>query len=108
MAACGQTTALRVRSLGPRKGGSLPRNTLHRVIEALADTGDTPVEVLLGESPIEVSNEPVVPIGRVVDAPGGVRLYVEQDPGIEQVFRNGAAICRGPRVWGAAWPTKAA
>jgi superfamily II DNA or RNA helicase len=83
------------RLLGPRKGGPLPRNTLHRVLEALADAGDTPVDVRLGEAPIQVSREPVVPIGRVVDAPGGVRLYVEQDPGIEQVFRNGAALCRG-------------
>jgi len=83
------------RILGPRRVGALPRNSLHRILEMIARAGDTPVDVQLDGERVEVSAEPVLPVGRVVDAPGGVRLFVEQDPGIERVYRNGAAVCHG-------------
>ncbi len=83
------------RILGPRRMGALPRNSLHRILEKLAGELDAPVDIQLDGAPIEVSNEPVLPIGRVVDAPGGVRLFVEQDPALEHVYRNGAAIVAG-------------
>ncbi|MAG29561.1 MAG: helicase [Deltaproteobacteria bacterium] len=42
--------------------------------------------------PIRVDGEPLGIGARVVDAPGGVRLFVEQDRRIERVFRNGLAL----------------
>ncbi len=83
------------RILGPRRMGALPRNSLHRILEMLAGEVDSPTDIQLDGAPIEVSNEPVLPIGRVVDAPGGVRLFVEQDPAIERIYRNGAALVAG-------------
>ncbi len=45
--------------------------------------------VFLNGEPIDVSSEPVGLTARVVDAPGGVRLFVEQDPRIVVAYKSG-------------------
>ena len=77
------------RALGSRRRGAIPRETMRALFEGLAGSS----EVDLDGVPVQVSAEPVLPHARVVDAPGGVRLYVEQDPSITRVFRNGAVLC---------------
>jgi len=76
-------------ALGSRRRGVLPRENMARLIPVLAEAPD----VMLDEDPIQVSADPVLPQGRVVDAPGGVRLYVEQDPSITRIFSNGVVLC---------------
>ena len=61
------------RTLGTARPGSLSRDGMAKLLVALAGSD----RVVLGERPVCVEAEPVVPLGRVVDAPGGVRLYVE-------------------------------
>ena len=43
--------------------------------------------------PIQTSGEPILPLAHVVDAPGGVRLYLDQDPRVDRTFPNGGALC---------------
>jgi superfamily II DNA or RNA helicase len=45
--------------------------------------------VFLDGRPIKIASEPLGMNARVVDAPGGVRLFVEQDRRIEHAYRNG-------------------
>ena len=45
--------------------------------------------VFLDGRPIRVESEPLGMNARVVDAPGGVRLFIEQDPRIDRAYRNG-------------------
>ena len=49
--------------------------------------------VVLDGRPVQVSGEIVFPIARVVDAPGGVRLFVEQDPAVSRSVGAGAVLC---------------
>ncbi|HPG24174.1 MAG TPA: DEAD/DEAH box helicase [Myxococcota bacterium] len=48
--------------------------------------------ILLGDRPVRIDREPLGLRARVVDAPGGARLFVEQDPRIERAFRNGLVL----------------
>ena len=77
------------RALGPRLRGLVPRETLSRLLAALAGCPD----VTLDGRPISVSAERVVPLGRLVDQGEGFLLYVERDPGLSETFANGAALC---------------
>jgi superfamily II DNA or RNA helicase len=77
------------RALGSQRKGVLARDAMARLLDALAGAGD----IRLGGQPVQVDTQRVGPIGRVVDAPGGVRLFVEQDPSITRVFANGVALC---------------
>jgi superfamily II DNA or RNA helicase len=77
------------RALGSKRRGALARDHLTRVLGALAGSE----AVMMGERPIQIATEPVLPHGCVVDAPGGVRLYVEQDPSITRVYSNGVVLC---------------
>ena len=45
--------------------------------------------VFLDGRPIRVESEPIGMNARIVDAPGGVRLFVEQDHRVDRVYRNG-------------------
>jgi len=81
-------------ALAPHRAGILAPEVLGRVLRALVGHPD----VRLDGELIEISDEPVGPIARLVDAPGGFRLYVEQDPAIREVFRNGPALCEGPAL----------
>jgi superfamily II DNA or RNA helicase len=76
-------------ALGSRRRGALPRESIGRLFDALAGCD----RVMLGDRSVSVSSERVLPHGRVVDAPGGVRLYVEQDPTITRIFNNSAVLC---------------
>jgi len=77
------------RALGSKRRGGLARDHLIRLLGALAGSED----VVMGDRSLQVSTEPVLPRAVVVDAPGGVRLYVEQDPNITRVYTNGAVLC---------------
>jgi len=48
--------------------------------------------VFLEGRPIRVDSEPLGMNARVVDAPGGVRLFVEQDRRIDRAYRNGVVL----------------
>lgn len=45
--------------------------------------------VFLDGRPMRVESDPMGTNARVVDAPGGVRLFVEQDRRIDRIYRNG-------------------
>ena len=77
------------RALGSRLRGLVPRETLPRLLSALAGCSD----VTLDGRPISVSTERVVPLGRLVDQGEGFLLYVERDPALRESFANGAALC---------------
>ncbi len=73
------------RALGSRPADSASRPALARLLVHLAGSP----QVLLEGRPIRVESEALGLSARVVDAPGGVRLFVEQDRRITRVFRNG-------------------
>ena len=50
-------------------------------------------DIQLDGRPIKVSREPVVPHGRVDDAPGGFIVSVGPDPSISETFSNGTVLC---------------
>ena len=76
------------RTLSNRPAESASRTNVASLIDKLAGTE----RVYLDGEPIKVEAEPLGLIGRVVDAPGGVRLFVEQDRRIERAFRNGLVL----------------
>ena len=76
------------RALGSRPADSASRPALARLLVHLAGSP----QVLLEGRPIRVEAEPLGLCARVVDAPGGVRLFVEQDRRITRVFRNGVVL----------------
>ncbi len=73
------------KTLSSRPSESLGRPNLAGLLDRLAGTG----RVFLAGRPIRVDPEPLGLVARVVDAPDGVRLFVEQDQRIERAFRNG-------------------
>ena len=73
------------KSLSSRPADSTARPNLAGLLDRLAGTD----RVYLEGRPIRVDAEPLGLIGRVVDAPGGVRLFVEQDRRIVKAYRNG-------------------
>ena len=76
-------------ALGSRRRGAMPREAMSRLIDALGEDSDIRLD---GES-IRVSSEPVVPHGRVDDAPGGFMVSVGPDPCISETFSNGIVLC---------------
>ena len=58
-------------------------------ISSLLDRLGQSRAVFLNGEPIHVSSEPIGLTARVVDAPGGVRLFVEQDPRIIVAYKSG-------------------
>jgi len=76
------------RVLASRPSDSRGRPNVANLLDKLAGTE----RVFLDGEPIKVESEPLGLIGRVVDAPGGVRLFVEQDRRIERAFRNGLVL----------------
>ena len=79
------------RILGKYRQAVLPREAMAELISALAECE----RVLLDGEPITISAEPVLPVARVVDAPGGVRLFVEQDTSVSRSFGSGVVIAAG-------------
>jgi len=76
------------RALAARPRGATTPPALSLFLSRLADSD----RVFLDGRPIRIASEPLGWIVRVVDAPGGVRLFAEQDRRIERVFRNGVAL----------------
>ncbi len=76
------------RVLANRPAGSASRPNVANLLDKLAGSE----RVFLDGQPIKVDSEPLGLTGRVVDAPGGVRLFVEQDKRIERAFRNGLVL----------------
>ncbi len=76
------------RILGSHRQPVLPREAMAQLIDALAGSG----RVVLDGEPVSISSEQVLPVARVVDAPGGVRLFVEQDPSVTRTFGSGVVL----------------
>ncbi len=73
------------RQLSSRPADATSRPNVANLIEKLAGTD----RVTLDGQPIQVDPEPIGLVAKVVDAPAGVRLFVEQDTRIVKAFRNG-------------------
>jgi superfamily II DNA or RNA helicase len=73
------------RALSARPRGATSALPLTNLLERLAGTQ----RVHLEGRPIRVESEPLGLVVRVVDAPGGVRVFAEQDRRIECAYRNG-------------------
>ena len=67
----------------------IPRERMEKILEALSESEDVELD---GKS-VKTSSECILPIAHLVDAPGGVRLYLDQDPRIDRTFSNGVALC---------------
>ena len=76
------------RMLASRAADSTARPNVANLLDKLAGTE----RVFLDGQPIKVEAEPLGLIARVVDAPGGVRLFIEQDSRIQRAFRNGLVL----------------
>ncbi|MBW2713350.1 MAG: SWIM zinc finger family protein, partial [Deltaproteobacteria bacterium] len=76
------------RALGPYLSGSLPPGVLKSLLPLLQPCPD----VLLEDQPVTISNDPVGPHGVVEDQGDGFRLFIQDDPSIEEHF--GANIVR--------------
>jgi superfamily II DNA or RNA helicase len=79
------------RAFASRPSNSPSRPNLAGLLDRLAGTE----RVFFKGQPIQVDSEPLGLTARVVDAPGGVRLFVEQDQRIEHAFRNGLVLAEG-------------
>ncbi|MFP6639763.1 MAG: SNF2-related protein, partial [Myxococcota bacterium] len=77
------------RILSSRSPDNLPRERLALILDALVDCD----VVHLDGQPVRTSSERILPIVRVIDAPEGVRIYLEQDPRIDYAFANGLVLC---------------
>ncbi len=75
----------RVFALRPADASSNP--SLGSLLGHLAGTQ----RVFLDGRPIRIESEPLGMNARIVDAPGGVRLFIEQDRRIDRAYRNGVA-----------------
>jgi superfamily II DNA or RNA helicase len=73
------------RELSSRPSDARSQPSLTRLLGHLAGTN----RVFLAGQPIRIESEPLGMNAHLVDAPGGVRLFIEQDPRIDLVFRNG-------------------
>jgi len=71
--------------LSSRPANSTSKPNMANLVDKLTGTG----RVFLDGHPISVETEPIGIVGKIVEAPGGVRLFVEQDKRIERAFRNG-------------------
>ena len=79
------------KALASRPADASSTPALTSLLARLAQTG----AVFFESRPITVESEPLGLVARVVDAPGGARLFVEQDRRIERLFRNGVALAAG-------------
>lgn len=79
------------KTLASRPADASSTPALTSLLPRLAQTG----AVFFDSRPIAIESEPLGFVARVVDAPGGARLFVEQDRRIERVFRNGVALAAG-------------
>lgn len=77
------------RALGPHLSGSLPPGILKSLLPLLQPCPD----VLLEDQPITVSNDPVGPHGVVEDQSDGFRLFIQDDPSIEEHFTANIVRC---------------
>ncbi len=75
--------------LGSRLHGPVPRGLMEKLLAALEGAQD----IQLDGRKVRTSSERVVPRGRVVDEEDGLRLFVERDPTITDVFHNGVVLC---------------
>ena len=73
------------RTLASRPADATSSPALKGLLTHLAGTQ----RVFLEGRPIRVESEPLGMNARVVDAPGGVRLFVEQNRRIDRAYRNG-------------------
>jgi hypothetical protein len=76
------------RHLGTRSHAAPSSPILSHVLQRLAGSD----RVYLDGQPIRIEAEALGIIVRVVDAPGGVRLFAEQDRRIERAFQNGVVL----------------
>ncbi len=79
------------RVLGPNRRGPIPAGILSSLFEALEACPD----VLLDSQEIRVSRDEVLPGCRVVDAPGGFRLFLEGAPQVSEALGDGVVISQG-------------
>jgi hypothetical protein len=79
------------KALASRPADATSTPALASLLGRLAQTD----AVFLDDRPIRIESEPLGLVARVVDAPGGVRLFVEQDRRIERAFRNGVVLAGG-------------
>lgn len=73
------------RVFASRPAGAPSNPSLKSLLGHLARTQ----RVFLDGRPIRIESDPLGMNARVVDAPGGVRLFVEQDRRIDRAYRNG-------------------
>lgn len=79
------------KALASRPADATSTPALATLLGRLAQTD----AVFLDDRPVRIESEPLGLVARVVDAPGGVRLFVEQDRRIERAFRNGVVLAAG-------------
>jgi len=77
--------------LGPNRRGSIPPGLLPRLFSALEACTD----VHLDGRAIDVIGDPLLPRCRVVDAPGGFRLFLEPPQAITRALGDGVVVCGG-------------
>jgi superfamily II DNA or RNA helicase len=75
--------------LGSRLHGPVPRGLTDSLLAALESAQD----IQLDGRKVRTSSERVVPQARVVDEEDGLRLFIERDPSITEVFHNGVVLC---------------
>jgi superfamily II DNA or RNA helicase len=75
--------------LGTRWRGWIPRETMPRLLAALAQCPD----VRLDDVPVKTATTPVLPQGYLVDQGDGFLLYIEPAPAITEMFTNGVVLC---------------
>ncbi len=75
--------------LGRRHNGVIPRDMMPKLLGALAQCHD----VRLDDQPIQMSSKPVLPYACVEDRGDGFVLFIERDPSIREVFKNGVVRC---------------
>ncbi len=79
------------KALASRPADATSTPALTSLLARLAQTD----AVFLDGRPIRIESEPLGLVARVVDAPGGARLFIEQDRRIERAFRNGVVLALG-------------
>jgi superfamily II DNA or RNA helicase len=77
------------RALGSQRHGVVDRATMLRLFPALERCSD----IRLDGEPVSVSAQPVLLQAKLVDAPGGFRLFLERDPSISERFDNDSLLC---------------
>jgi superfamily II DNA or RNA helicase len=77
------------RVLGRRQNGFIPREMMPKLLGALAQCHD----VRLDDQPIKTSSKDVLPHACVEDRGDGFILFIERDPSIREVFKNGVVLC---------------